>query len=159
MIISGHAGNEKWRKKHSTEIFLEPGAHKNKFWHRHHLNPKSISDTTDYVWIIDGDIRLRNIAWNIVSRFKPAIFAPTIMASTDLEREQHKILRWKHSSMALLYGTQLASSKQYGTAASNGCTTIGNVATCLQKKRVANHIQRVFEPSQRLGRFQDCMGS
>lgn len=90
MIISGHAGNEKWRKKHSTEIFLEPGAHKNKFWHRHHLNPKSISDTTDYVWIIDGDIRLRNIAWNIVSRFKPAIFAPTIMASTDLGREQHK---------------------------------------------------------------------
>jgi len=65
MIISGHAGNEKWRKKHSTEIFLEPGAHKNKFWHRHHLNPKSISDTTDYVWIIDGDIRLRKIAWNM----------------------------------------------------------------------------------------------
>jgi len=54
------------------------------------LNPKSISDTTDYVWIIDGDIRLRNIAWNIVSRFKPANFAPTIMASTDPEREKHK---------------------------------------------------------------------
>jgi len=91
MLLASHAGDEKWRRRHSTEIFLEPGAHKNKFWHRH-LNPKTID--TDYVWIMDGDIRLRNIAWecfwNIISRFKPSIFAPTIMASTDLEREKHK---------------------------------------------------------------------
>lgn len=86
--------NEEWKEKLQAEVHHEQGSAKATFWFKH-MNPESIPDEIDYIWIHDGDIRLRNMSWdcfwNTVSIFDPAIFAPAIMSSLSQKSEERKI--------------------------------------------------------------------
>jgi hypothetical protein len=82
-----------WKQDYNTEIYLWPGKNKINFWYKY-LNPELIPSDIDYIWMMDGDIRLRNMAWdcfwNFVAEFQPAIFAPSIMSSSDPQSEHRK---------------------------------------------------------------------
>ncbi|CAJ1951856.1 unnamed protein product [Cylindrotheca closterium] len=83
-----------WKEQFNTEIHFWPGKNKINFWHRF-LKPELIPDYIDYLWMMDGDIRLRNMAWDCfwdtALTFKPAIFAPTIMSSLSYKTERRKL--------------------------------------------------------------------
>jgi hypothetical protein len=84
---------DSWKQDYNTEIYLWPGKNKINFWYKY-LNPELIPSDIDYIWMMDGDIRLRNMAWdcfwNFVAAFKPAIFAPTLMSNPDPKSELRK---------------------------------------------------------------------
>jgi len=79
----------------SVEVFFEEGRIKPFFWNKH-LNPNSIPEDADYLWIMDGDIVIRNMAWqcfwNIVLTFQPGIVAPALMSTTGAaENRKHYV--------------------------------------------------------------------
>lgn len=92
-ILSTYSPNE-WKDQFNTEIHLWEGKNKINFWHKF-LKPDLIPGYIDYIWMMDGDIRLRNMAWDCfwdtALSFKPAIFAPTIMSSTSYKTERRKL--------------------------------------------------------------------
>ncbi|CAJ1965161.1 unnamed protein product [Cylindrotheca closterium] len=78
---------DQWLQHYNTRIYLELGANKVNFWHKY-LNPKATIDhDVDYIWMMDGDIQIRYMAWecfwDIVRRFQPSIFAPSLMTNMD----------------------------------------------------------------------------
>mmetsp|Transcript_24795 Transcript_24795/g.60962 ORF Transcript_24795/g.60962 Transcript_24795/m.60962 type:complete len:297 (+) Transcript_24795:243-1133(+) len=92
-ILSAYSKAE-WKEQFNAEVHFWSGKNKINFWHRY-LKPDLIPEYIDYVWMMDGDIRLRNTAWDCfwhtALAFNPAIFAPTIMSSLSYETEQRKL--------------------------------------------------------------------
>jgi hypothetical protein len=77
---------QQWKQDYNAEIYFRTGKNKIYFWHRY-LNPKTLSSEVDYIWMMDGDIQIRHMAWycfwNIVAKFQPSIFAPALMTNMD----------------------------------------------------------------------------
>ncbi|CAJ1963988.1 unnamed protein product [Cylindrotheca closterium] len=84
---------KQWKEKYRTTIYLWEGKQKLNFWQRY-LNPSSIPNNIDYIWMMDGDMRIRDMAWDCFWKtarlFDPAMFAPTIMADADMYSESKK---------------------------------------------------------------------
>ena len=84
---------ETWQQDYQTTIYLKEKGIKNNFWSPY-LDPAMIPGYVDYVWVPDGDIRIRSMAWDcfwqLVRKFQPSIFAPAIMASSDSRTEDSK---------------------------------------------------------------------
>lgn len=92
--LMGLYSDKEWKEKLRAEVHYVQGSAKATFWYKY-MDPKTIPNEIDYVWIHDGDIRLRNMAWdcfwNTVSIFQPLIFAPTIMSSLSEKSEERKM--------------------------------------------------------------------
>ncbi|KAL3933711.1 MAG: hypothetical protein SGBAC_010273 [Bacillariaceae sp.] len=92
-ILSTYSAAE-WKQQFNVDIHFWYGKNKINFWHRF-LRPDLIPEYIDYLWMMDGDIRLRNMAWDCfwdtALGFKPAIFAPTIMSSFNYKTERRKL--------------------------------------------------------------------
>lgn len=76
-----------------TQPVLEPNKMKPYFWSRH-LAPASVPSDVDYVWLLDGDISLRHMAWECFwtiahDQLRPNIFQPAILF-LDAARERSK---------------------------------------------------------------------
>ena len=76
-----------------VELVLEPKKMKPYYWSRY-LDPAEIPREVDYIWLLDGDISLRHMAWECFwdiahNQIKPSIFQPALLF-LDPEREQSK---------------------------------------------------------------------
>lgn len=70
--------NNKFKEK--VEVIFEEKRLKNFFWQKH-MTPASIPREIDYVWMQDGDMSIREMAWSrfwylVHVKYKPAIFMP-----------------------------------------------------------------------------------
>lgn len=83
-----------WKQAFNTDLYMWEGRNKINFWYKY-LNPQQIPSDVDFIWMMDGDIRLRNMAWScfwdMVKKFRPAVVAPAIMSSLDAESEKRKL--------------------------------------------------------------------
>merc|ERR1711887_450251 len=75
------------------QLVLEPNKMKPYFWSRH-LDPVSIPSEVDYIWLLDGDISVRHMAWECFwsiahDQLQPSIFQPALLF-LDQEREKSK---------------------------------------------------------------------
>ena len=74
----------------NVELVLKEKVLKTYFWYNH-LTKDNIPATTDYIWLLDGDIVIRHMAWdcywNIIHRYQPAINQPALIDEPG--REQH----------------------------------------------------------------------
>lgn len=66
-----------------TQVIFEPKKMKPYFWSRY-LSPNSIPELVDYVWLLDGDISLRHMAWECFwtishDQLKAKIFQPPLL--------------------------------------------------------------------------------
>lgn len=74
----------------NVELVLKERVLKTYFWYNH-LTQDSIPSTIDYVWLLDGDVILRNMAWDcywsIIQNYQPAIVQPALI--DEPAREEH----------------------------------------------------------------------
>ena len=76
-----------------TAVVFWPRNMKPYFWSRS-LNPMVIPREVDYIWLLDGDISLRHLAWECFwtvshDQLRPSIFHPALIF-VDPERERSK---------------------------------------------------------------------
>lgn len=74
-----------WNKS-TVAIHVHEQRYKLFFWHKY-LSPKDLSPDIQYLWMVDGDVRLRYMAWTcfwklVHETYKPAIFEPAILTGT-----------------------------------------------------------------------------
>ncbi|GKY93721.1 hypothetical protein MPSEU_000339200 [Mayamaea pseudoterrestris] len=78
----------------NVEIILKEKVLKTYFWYNH-LTEDSLPSSVDYVWLLDGDIVIRHMAWdcywNILRKHNPAINQPSLIDNP--QREAHNF--WK----------------------------------------------------------------
>ena len=76
-----------------TELVFEAKKMKPYYWSRY-LDPSSIPQAVDYVWLLDGDISLRHMEWECFwtiahDQLRPSIFQPALLFLNP-EREASK---------------------------------------------------------------------
>ena len=82
----------------NIQIHYEYGWNKVNFWYKY-LNPTKTTNNNNnnnYIWLMDGDISIRNIQWDcfwdiIINYYRPAIFAPALYSSYNIQSEKRKI--------------------------------------------------------------------
>jgi hypothetical protein len=73
-----------------VKLVLEPNVLKTYFWYNY-LTNDAIPSTIDYLWLLDGDVVIRHMAWdcywNIIRQYQPAISQPALI--DEPQREKH----------------------------------------------------------------------
>ncbi|KAL3939122.1 MAG: hypothetical protein SGBAC_006102 [Bacillariaceae sp.] len=92
-LLERHS-EDQWMQTYNTKIYLQPGSNKVNFWHKY-LDPKTTIDPdVDYIWMMDGDIQIRYMAWecfwDIAGRFRPSIFAPSLMTNMHSQEWENR---------------------------------------------------------------------
>jgi hypothetical protein len=93
----------------SVQVVFHEQVLKTYFWYNY-LTSQEIPLTTDYIWLLDGDVILRHMAWEcywaIIQKYRPAIAQPALMDAPG--REAHNF--WS----AVSHPAQCVNDKEFG---------------------------------------------